>query len=130
MRQLVALLFIIIIGVQTIHQGLIYTYYTLNKAYIVEHLCENKARPKLKCNGKCHLKEVLSIATKEQKSEQAPIPNLEEIKVPILFFEALKKPNRITYKREGITSQSKAFFAYSFQYSCQTIRTIFQPPQV
>jgi len=130
MRQLLALLFIIIIGVQTIHQGLIYTYYTLNKAYIVQHFCANKSTPELKCHGKCHLKEVLSIATKEKKSEQTPIPNLEEIKVPILFFQALEEPKTSIHKREGIRAQSKAVFAYSFQYSCQTIRTIFHPPQV
>lgn len=130
MRQLLALLFIIIIGVQTVHQGLIYTYYTLNKAYIVQHFCKNKATPVLKCNGKCHLKEVLSIASKEPHSEQTPVPNLEEIKVPILFFQALKEPKTNTLKWERIAPHGKAIFTYSFQYSCQTIQTIFHPPQV
>lgn len=130
MRQSLALLFIIIIGVQTIHQGLIYTYYTLNKAYITQHFCENKAKPSLKCNGKCHLKEVLSIASKEKKSEQSPIPNLEEIKVPILFFQAIEQSYIVPYTPERIGTQSKAVFAYSFQYSCQTIQRIFHPPKV
>jgi len=130
MRQLLALLFILMIGVQTVHQGLIYAYYTLNKTYIVEHFCANKNTPELKCEGKCHLKEVLSIVTKEKKSEQTPIPNLEEIKVPILFFQALEEQKKSVLKREPIAAQSKAVFAYSFQYSCQTIQTILQPPQV
>ena len=130
MRQLLVLLFIIIVGVQTVHQGLIYTYYTLNKAYITQHFCKNKATPTLKCNGKCHLKEVLSIATKEKKTEQAPISNLEELKTPILFFQALKEPNTIAYKLEQTTPQSKAVFRYSFQYSYQAIQSILQPPQV
>lgn len=129
MRQLLALLFIIIIGVQTIHQGLIYTYYSLNKAYITQHFCENKAKPSLKCNGKCHLKEVLSIASKEKKSEQN-LPNLEEIKVPILFFQAIEQRCTVPYKSEGIATQGKAVFAYLFQYSCPAIQRIFQPPQV
>lgn len=128
MRQLLALLFIIIIGVQTVHQGLIYTYYILNKAYITQHFCKNKARPTLKCNGKCHLKEVLSIATKEKKSEQTPLSNLEEIKVPILFFQAIEQI-KIPCTSEQIATQSKAVFTYSFQYSCPTIQTIFHPPQ-
>lgn len=129
MRQLLALLFIITIGVQTIHQGLIYTYFTLNKAYIVQHLCENKATPELKCNGKCHLKEVLSIASKEKHSEQAPVPNLEEIKVPTLFFQRLKRILITTKKSKDITTQSKAVFRYSFLYSYQVIKTLLQPPQ-
>lgn len=130
MRQLLALLFIIIVGVQTVHQGLIYTYYTLNKAYITQHFCENKATPALECNGKCHLKEVLSIASKEKKTEQAPLSNLEELKAPILFFQALKEPNTIAYKLEQTPAQSKAVFRYSFQYSYQAIQRILQPPQV
>lgn len=130
MRQLVALLFIIIIGVQSVHQGLIYTYYTLNKPYIVQNFCENKAAPALKCDGKCHLKEILSIATKEKHSEQGPIPTLEEIKAPILFFQALKEPAVITNRFEQVAAQSKAVFKYSFQYSYQAIQSILQPPQV
>lgn len=130
MRQLLALLFIIIIGVQTVHQGLIYTYFTLNKAYIVQNICENKASPELKCNGKCHLKEVLSIATKEKKSEQAPVPNLEEIKVPVLFFQNLEQPFKAITIFKGIATQSKAVFQYSFWYAHQAIIAILQPPQV
>lgn len=130
MRQLLALLFIITIGVQSIHQGLIYTYYTLNKTYIAQRLCENKATPALKCNGKCHLKELLSIATKEKKSEQAPISTLEELKVPILFFQALKEPYTITHTFEPMPTQGKAVFRYSFQYSYQAIQTILEPPKV
>jgi hypothetical protein len=129
MRQLLALLFIIIIGVQTVHQGLIYTYFTLNKDYIVQNLCENKATPELKCNGKCHLKEFLSIATKEKKSEQAPIPNLEEIKVPILFFQTLEQSFIKKTIFKGIATQSKAIFQYFFWYSHQAISTILHPPQ-
>lgn len=131
MRQFLALLFIVIIGVQTIHQGLIYTYYTLNKVYIVQHFCENKVTPELKCNGKCHLKKVLSIATKEKNTKQIPIPNLEEIKVPILFFQALEETHSISINNryKGIATQRNAVFRYSFLYSYEAIQSVFQPPR-
>lgn len=129
MRKLLALLFIIIIGVQTIHQGLIYAYFTLSKDYIVQHLCENKERPALKCNGKCHLKEVLATVQKEQHSDQAPVPNLEEIKVPFLFFQDLIKPISFVYEVENLVDSGRTIFNYTFQYTHQAIRTIFQPPQ-
>jgi hypothetical protein len=35
-------------------------YYHWNKTEITQKYCENKAKPKLACNGKCHLKKKLS----------------------------------------------------------------------
>lgn len=130
MNRLLALLLIIIIGVQTIHQGLIYTYFTLSKDYIVQNLCENKKTPALKCNGKCHLREVLASAKKEKHSEQAPVPNLDEIKVPLLFFQDLRSPINFIDPSEFIREQGRAIFYYTFQYTHQVIITILQPPQV
>ncbi|WP_052598179.1 hypothetical protein [Aureispira sp. CCB-QB1] len=130
MRQLLALLFIIIIGVQTVHQGLIYTYFTLNKDYIIQHLCENRNTPVLECNGKCHLKEVLSIAQKENHTDQQhPMPNLEELKVPVLFFQAIQAPFFIPKKHLSIQMEEAPIFNYSFHYTHQMIRALFHPPQ-
>lgn len=49
-----------------------YVGYELNKNYIATVLCENKARPKLQCNGKCYLTKKISQAEKsEQKQDQS-----------------------------------------------------------
>ncbi len=37
--------------------------YMVNYDYISKVLCENKAKPKLKCNGKCHLMKELAKAS-------------------------------------------------------------------
>lgn len=37
--------------------------YFVNYDYIVTELCENKAKPELKCNGKCHLAKELASAS-------------------------------------------------------------------
>ena len=34
--------------------------YIVNYDYIVKELCENKDKPELKCNGKCHLAKQLA----------------------------------------------------------------------
>ena len=54
-----------------------YIDYAFNKDYIAENLCENKEKPKLKCEGKCHLKkEVEKIANElgesENESQKSP----------------------------------------------------------
>ena len=36
--------------------------YALNKEYIAKNLCENRDKPKLNCNGKCHLMKQLKKA--------------------------------------------------------------------
>ena len=41
--------------------------YLVNYEYISKVLCENKAKPKLKCNGKCQLMKGLAKASEEEK---------------------------------------------------------------
>ena len=42
--------------------------FELNRNYISKNLCENRAKPKLQCNGKCHLMKELK---KEEKNDQS-----------------------------------------------------------
>src|SRR5210317_1535035 len=35
----------------------VYSIYEFNKSQFIENYCENKDKPELKCNGKCHLSE-------------------------------------------------------------------------
>lgn len=47
--------------------------YELNKDYIAKVLCENKAKPKMQCNGKCYLaKKIKQAEEGEQKQHQSP----------------------------------------------------------
>jgi hypothetical protein len=43
--------------------------YALNKEYISKNLCENRNKPKLNCNGKCHLMKQLKKAGAENPTE-------------------------------------------------------------
>jgi hypothetical protein len=127
MSRLLAILFVLIMSAQAVHQGLIYTYYSLNKNYIVANLCENKDTVELKCNGKCHLGKILSVGKKTDKNLPAA-PNLEEIKVPLLFFQEItaEKVFSVRCSLLHFTSQS---FRYLFSYDFVPITNIFHPPQ-
>jgi hypothetical protein len=74
--------------------------YVVNYDYISKVLCVNKAKPKLQCNGKCHLMKELAKSSesetpissdKKMASQQCEVLFLEEIKsfkiAPIYFFE-------------------------------------------
>ena len=47
----------------------VYVDFYLNQEYIAKNLCENKDKPVLKCNGKCHLAKELAKEEKKEKKE-------------------------------------------------------------
>jgi len=67
-------------------------YFELNKDYIIKKYCVNKAKPKLKCNGKCHLSKKLTTVTsvKIDTSEsqfKALLSGFKNIFTPLYFAE-------------------------------------------
>lgn len=63
--------------------------YVVNYEYISEVLCENKDKPKMHCNGKCHLMKELAKASENEK----PISSDKKIasqEFDILFIEEIQ----------------------------------------
>ncbi|MEN9488966.1 MAG: hypothetical protein RL494_1231 [Bacteroidota bacterium] len=59
--------------------------YVVNYEYISKVLCVNKDKPKLQCNGKCHLMKELAKASENEK----PISSDKKFSVQeneVLFF--------------------------------------------
>lgn len=131
MHKFIAYILFLIITVQTLHQGLIYAYYVLNKNYIAQNLCENKEKPQLKCDGKCHLKTILQVVQEEPAApEQPSLPNLDQIKTPVLFFQEVKELAVTASFCYTTTKEEKSRFGYSFSYHYQSTSAIFHPPLV
>lgn len=95
--------------------------YYIHKEYIAQNLCENRSKPQLHCEGKCHLKKLLK---KKEKEEQAP--PLKSIK---------DKSEIIPFLTRGV----KLVFDDSVQLFHSTevssplssfIRPVFHPPSV
>ena len=61
--------------------------YQVNKNYIAAVLCENKARPQLHCNGKCHLQKELKAADGEEQKLPAPLKEKMEV---VYFCQAIE----------------------------------------
>lgn len=68
MRQWICITWMILVGLQTGYQGMVYAYYTLQKEQITKDFCENKDRPALRCDGKCHLKTMLAASEDPESS--------------------------------------------------------------
>lgn len=70
MKQWICIAWIILVGLQMGYQGIVYAYYTLQKEQITAQFCENKDKPALKCEGKCHLKTLLAANEDPEKCPQ------------------------------------------------------------
>lgn len=98
--------------------------YVVNYDYIATVLCENKDKPMMHCNGKCHLMKELAKNAEEDKpiSSNKKVASQEH---EVLFFQELK-PFAIGY----ISAQTKLSSApnYSNNYSYLENKTVFRPP--
>ncbi len=84
LKKLAIYSLLIVLLVQTSGKLAVLGYYTLNKKYITDNLCINRSKPKMHCNGKCHLAKELS---KEEKRQQSPSNPLKEETEQVLFTE-------------------------------------------
>jgi hypothetical protein len=53
--------------------------YLLNKKYIASVLCENKNKPQMHCNGKCHMRKQLQAAEKKEGNEKQNLNEKQEM---------------------------------------------------
>ncbi len=100
--------------------------YAINYDYITKELCENKAKPQMKCNGKCHLmKELAKASTTEN-------PTSSDKKASHLEFETLfiEKLTSFELTNFNFSIQKKINAKYSNFYFLQRIQTAFHPPTI
>lgn len=82
MRKIITYLFI---GAFLLHASsrlLVYANFWMNQEYIAEKLCENKDKPEMECNGKCHLKKELEKEDKRKQQEERKIQVEELVFIP------------------------------------------------
>lgn len=98
--------------------------YVVNYEYISKVLCVNKDKPKMHCNGKCHLMKELAKASENEK----PISSDKKItsqEFEVLFLEEIKSFEIAPiyfYNKQKITSN------YSNLYFYLNSTSVFHPP--
>jgi hypothetical protein len=99
----------------------IYAGFELNRNYIAAHLCENRDKPWLHCNGKCYFMKKIKQAREKEKNDQRQSQKN-------LFQEALftRKPDVRFY------SQVLQVMQVPTQHIALPVvdLPIFQPPQL
>ncbi|MNF25778.1 hypothetical protein D3C85_398330 [compost metagenome] len=98
--------------------------YVVNYEYISKVLCINKDKPKMHCNGKCHLMKELAKASDAEK----PLSSDKKVVSPIfeiLFFEEIKS---IKITPICLGTKEKINQSYFNLYSHLNSGSVFHPP--
>lgn len=105
-------------------------YYELNIDYITEKFCENKDKPQLQCNGKCHLAKELRVASLDVESDsgnQGKLINSFKSFTPLFF----QKSKRVSLTNNVFAHlREKSLFYYNNAYSFGSEISLFRPPIV
>jgi hypothetical protein len=124
MRKAVAIFLTILLLLQCSMKLVIVVYYQINKAYIASNLCENKAKPSMKCQGKCYLAKKLKAQENQEKGMTDLLKLVAEISFyfPDIVFD-LHRPSFVS-----INEAQNGFYLikpYTSQFA-----SLFQPPRI
>ncbi|OSZ79595.1 hypothetical protein CAP35_15500 [Chitinophagaceae bacterium IBVUCB1] len=100
----------------------IVAWYEANKTYVANVLCENKARPQMKCNGKCYLRKQLNKTENTQQENQ-----IKKVSVEWLDFIPA---SHIMLSGIFPTSSINHTDNYKPIVGCNIVSSIFHPPSV
>ena len=119
-KRCVALLLLIALIGSNFSRYFVYAGFEVNKQYIAEKLCENKARPWMHCNGHCFLMKKLKLAEEKEKKHEQESKRSQ-------YQEALApETNFFVYLRAKITTYPRLNSSGPVHRAV----TIFQPPKI
>jgi hypothetical protein len=122
LKQLFSYFLVIAILSQSASRFALVINYQLNKSSITKSFCENKTKPKLHCNGKCHLAKQLK---KQEKNESQSSSNSSEKQE----FQLISETNQTT----KIMLEEVALFYVIHNQKCfysKCLLGVFRPPQI
>jgi hypothetical protein len=106
-------------------KGALFVNYLVNQAEITKQFCKNKAKPKLNCNGKCHLAKQFAKHDKQEKTtSETQKFKVESVEIAAQINEA------ISFVYPIQTKSTNNHYAYSEARSDAHLVEIFHPPTV
>lgn len=100
-------------------------FYTLNQSYVARVFCVNKDKPKMKCNGKCHLRKQMKQAEDNGSSSDSNTAKVEKseaspclLPTPLRFQTPL--PSGLSFAVQHPVSQHL--------FGRDLSRSVFRPP--
>ena len=123
MKKILVILLTLLVFLQPLSKVWIFVSFKINQDYIAKNLCENRAKPILKCNGKCQLMKKLKQADKEEEKQT---PQTIKEKLEVLY--CLNQSNFNVSQKLDFEVKKQSFFGYKFQNYSSFQSTLFRPP--
>jgi len=98
--------------------------FDLNQKYIADHLCVNRNRPWLHCDGKCYFMKKIRQAEENEKKQGAK-DILDQLEVT--FFQHV---HEFRFENPSTPVQMQITFTdYRYWYTNPCVKGIFKPPR-
>ena len=101
--------------------------YVVNYDYISKVLCENKAKPELKCNGKCHLMKELAKASEDEKPINSDKKDNSKQEIELLFCNEVTE---INFRQICFHNKTSIGDNYANLYFHKVSCSVFHPPTI
>ncbi|SFD12341.1 hypothetical protein SAMN05518672_101587 [Chitinophaga sp. CF118] len=105
---------------QNFNQFVIVLEYKINFSYVANVLCENRDKPEMHCNGKCHLRKQLE---KDQQQEHNSTSGKEK-------FEVVYIDNLLSFNLQSLAPFTQLTAFYQDAALPSPTFSFFRPPQV
>ncbi|MBK9016101.1 MAG: hypothetical protein IPM82_19700 [Saprospiraceae bacterium] len=122
MKKTFAIFAAAVILISSMSNALLVAEFKLNQAEIERLYCVNKAKPKMQCHGKCHLKQ--ELAKNNDHNQPSPLNNLEQ-SFKINFFHQQLQPVVLVLAKDSnlpVSDCQLSFISRLFG------KSLFQPP--
>eukprot|EP01037_Dinobryon_pediforme_P014796 gene14796-14928_t len=104
--------------------ALVYVEFKINQTYISNHLCINRNKPWMHCNGHCYFMLKIKQAEEHDRKQNAK-DTLAKMEVSFC-----QEPFRIAFIEPISLASKKSIFLHNgFQYGSSFIENIFKPPR-
>ena len=123
MKKILVILLTLLVFIQPLSKVWIFVSFKINQDYIAKNLCENRAKPILKCNGKCQLMKKLKQADKDEEKQT---PQTIKEKLEVLYCH--NQANFNVSQKLDFEIKKQSFFGYKFQNYSSYQSIIFRPP--
>lgn len=123
MKLALAPILILLMLTQTFSKWVVVAEYQLNKKFIAQNLCINKARPKLHCNGKCQMMKKLAEEEKENSSSTTTKQVKTNTEQVVILCEVLL-PSAGHMEADNVRHKSN----YTIPITNAPISSVFHPP--
>ncbi len=119
----IVFLFFIVTGIlaQSFSSLFIVAHYEWNKKLITAKYCENKTKPKMHCNGLCHLRKQLIVQEKKEKNPASPLKDKLDT---FQFFQARAVSSSLIRDFTIV----KHFSVYHEGKLLELLNAVFHPP--